>query len=141
MGKRIYKVLESDKELRLLHNHIKAYNLKAEKSEKIKPQHTKTAETLIKLALKKEVNFTNPLYLSDTELNGIGVTCGYFKDNGAAIASQLQIHPKSFDRHLKRLEKAAIAASYKVANNGKQIRAKGKYYETLFAINKQFFKL
>ncbi|MBT34193.1 MAG: hypothetical protein CMO01_31400 [Thalassobius sp.] len=141
MEKVIHKVIESEKPIRLLHKHIKAYNKDKSLGLQIREQHTKTAETIFKIAIKKNVNFSNPLHTSLVELGQERYVCGYFKDNGASIASQLNIHVKSLDSHIERLALAGILTAYKVTLNGGNIRKKGNHKETLFAINSQFFNL
>lgn len=137
MDKVIYKTpIESEKEIRLLHLHIKEYNQGRALAEQAKTQHIKTAETLIKIALKKNIESKKITHL--TEENG--VYFAYFKDNGASIAKQLNMNVKSLDNHLKRLKKAEIAYSYSNPSDG-SIRKKGNRTETLFFINNKFFNL
>ncbi|UZR93164.1 hypothetical protein [Chondrinema litorale] len=139
--KPIYKPVNSEKQIRLLHHYIKDYNQKHPKlAEQLKPQHMQTAELLFKIAIQKKVVFDKATHLMKVESQeGESFECGTFKGNGAAIAKSLNILPKSLDNHLKRLKKAGIASSFTVPSNGKQIRKGGKNNETLFAINAYFF--
>lgn len=136
MEKVIYKTpLKAEKQLRLLHNYIKGYNKDKPLKEQIRQAHQGTAEALILIALKKEVDFNNLNKTTEIE----GDRYGYFTDNGASIASQFGINKKTIDNHLKRLKEAKIAYSYPVPSG--RIRKKGKLEENYFFINSRFFNL
>ncbi|UZR95959.1 hypothetical protein [Chondrinema litorale] len=137
----IHKVLESEKEIRTLHHFIKDWNKKhPKKSEQIRVGHIKTSEILIKLALKKIKDFSNPLNYKEVEIeNGKSFTCVSFMDNAASVAKQLDLEVKSIKNHFKRLKMAQIADIDYVPTVSSQKNRKSSRYEDLISINLKFF--